>query len=45
MAESVALRFINEEDKLQVGLDWYEIIVQFANQYGIFIKYNSTIRN
>lgn len=36
LAEKTALRLVNDENNLEFGLRWYEIIVQFANRHGMF---------
>ncbi len=34
LAETVALRLVNEEGNLEACMRWYEIIIQFANRHG-----------
>lgn len=35
ISEGVALRLVNEEGNVEACLQWYEVLVQFANRHGI----------
>lgn len=39
LAETVALRLVNEEGNLEACMRWYEIIIQFANRHGKCYKF------
>ena len=36
LAETVALRLVNEEGNLEGCLRWYEVIIKFANCHGTY---------